>query len=226
MGRALRLALVIAGKDIRMELRSRTSLLSAAVFAALMLLVQNFARDPTAVSTLDLAPGVLWVTVAFAAVVAMNRAFAVERENAAFDGLLLAPLPREVLYLGKYLANLVFVLVVEAITLPLFVLFFNVGLGDALPGLLAALLLATIGFVAVGTVFSAMVVKTRFAELMLPILLLPFMVPPLIFAVKTTVPLFAGRPLSEVLPGLRFLAIYDVVFLTLALLLFPAVVDE
>ncbi len=226
MGRALRLALVIAGKDIRMELRSRTSLLSAAVFAALMLLVQNFARDPTAVSTLDLAPGVLWVTVAFAAVVAMNRAFTVERENAAFDGLLLAPLPREMLYLGKYLANLVFVLLVEAITLPLFVLFFNVGLGEALPGLLAALLLATIGFVAVGTVFSAMVVKTRFAELMLPILLLPFMVPPLIFAVKTTVPLFAGRPLSEVLPGLRFLAIYDVVFLTLALLLFPAVVDE
>ncbi len=226
MGRALRLALVIAGKDIRMELRSRTSLLSAAVFAALMLLVQNFARDPTAVSTLDLAPGVLWVTVAFAAVVAMNRAFSVERENAAFDGLLLAPLPREVLYLGKYLANLVFVLLVEAITLPLFVLFFNVALGHALPGLLAALLLATIGFVAVGTVFSAMVVKTRFAELMLPILLLPFMVPPLIFAVKTTVPLFAGRPLSEVLPGLRFLAIYDVVFLTLALLLFPAVVDE
>lgn len=226
MGRALRLALVIAGKDIRMELRSRTSLLSAAVFAALMLLVQNFARDPTAVSTLDLAPGVLWVTVAFAAVVAMNRAFAVERENAAFDGLLLAPLPREVLYLGKYLANLMFVLLVEAITLPLFVLFFNVGLGGALPGLLAALLLATVGFVAVGTVFSAMVVKTRFAELMLPILLLPFMVPPLIFAVKTTVPLFAGRPLSEVLPGLRFLAIYDVVFLTLALLLFPAVVDE
>jgi len=217
---------VIAGKDIRMELRSRTSLLSAAVFAALMLLVQNFARDPTAVSTLDLAPGVLWVTVAFAAVVAMNRAFTVERENAAFDGLLLAPLPREVLFLGKFLANLIFVLLVEAITLPLFVLFFNVGLGRALPGLLAALLLATVGFVAVGTVFSAMVVKTRFAELMLPILLLPFMVPPLIFAVKTTVPLFAGRPLSEVFGGLRFLAVYDVVFLTLALLLFPAVVDE
>ncbi len=226
MGKALHLALVIAGKDIRMELRARTSLLSAAVFAALMLLVQNFARDPTAVSTLDLAPSVLWVTVAFAAVVAMNRAFTVERENAAFDGLLLAPVPREVLYLGKYLANLVFVLVVEAIALPLFVLFFNVGLGAALPGLLATLLLATVGFVAVGTVFSAMVVKTRFAELMLPILLLPFMVPPLIFAVKTTVPLFAGRPLSEVLPGLRFLAVYDVVFLTLALLLFPAVVDE
>jgi heme exporter protein B len=218
--------LAIAGKDIRLELRSRTSLLSAAVFAALVLVVFNFARDPTAVATLDLAPSVLWVTVAFASVVAMNRAFTVERENNAFDGLLLAPVAREVLYLGKYLANLVFVLVVEAIALPLFVLFFNVDIGHALPGLVATLLLATAGFVAVGTVFSAMVVRTRFAELMLPILLLPFMVPPLIYAVKITVPLFAGRPLSAVMDGLRFLALYDVAFITLSVLLFSAVVDE
>ncbi|HMV32410.1 MAG: heme exporter protein CcmB [Gemmatimonadales bacterium] len=226
MGRALRHALAIAGKDLRVELRTRTSLLSAAVFAVLVLMVFNFARDPTAVATVDLAPSVLWVTVAFASVVAMNRAFTVERENGAFDGLLLAPVSREMLYVGKYLANLAFVLVVEAITLPLFVLFFNVSLGAALPGLLATLLLATIGFVAVGTLFSAMVVKTRFAELMLPILLLPFMVPPLVFAVKTTVPLFAGRPLSEVVAGLRFLALYDVAFVTLSVLLFSAVVDE
>jgi heme exporter protein B len=226
VGNALRLALVIAGKDIRLELRSRTSLLSATVFAALVLIVFNFARDPTAVATVDLAPSVLWVTVSFASVVAMNRAFTVERENAAFDGLLLAPVAREALYLGKYLANLAFVLVVEAIALPLFVLFFNVDLGHALPGLLCTLVLATAGFVAVGTVFSAMVVRTRFAELMLPILLLPFMVPPLIFAVKTTVPLFAGRPLSDVVDGLRLLALYDVAFITLSILLFSAVVDE
>jgi heme exporter protein B len=222
----LRLILVIAGKDLRLEFRSRTNLLSAAVFAALVLLVFNFARDPTAVATLDLAPSVLWVTVAFAAVLAMNRAFTIERENAAMDGLLLAPVAREVLYLGKYLANLAFVLVVEAIALPLFLLFFNLDLSQALGGLLLTMLLATVGFVAVGTIFSAMVVKTRFAELMLPVLLLPFMVPPLILAVKTTVPLFAGRPLSEVMDGLRFLAVYDVVFLTLAVLLFSAVVDE
>jgi heme exporter protein B len=218
--------LAIAGKDLRLELRSRTSLLSASVFAALVLIVFNFARDPTAVATLDLAPSVLWVTVAFASVVAMNRAFTVERENAAFDGLLLAPVAREVLYLGKYVANLVFVLLVEAIALPLFVLFFNVDIAGALPGLLLTLLLATAGFVAVGTVFSAMVVRTRFAELMLPVLLLPFMVPPLIYAVKTTVPLFAGRRLSEVVDGLRFLALYDVAFITLSVLLFSAVVDE
>ena len=216
----------IAGKDLRVEWRSRTSLLSAVVFAALTLLVFNFARDPTAVATVDLAPSVLWVTVAFASVVAMNRAFTVERENNAFEGLLLAPVSREMIFLGKYLASLVFVLGVEAIALPLFILFFNLDLSRALGPLVLTLLLATTGFVAVGTLFSAIVARTRFAELMLPVLLLPFMVPPLIYAVKVTVPLFAGRPLSEVMPGLTFLLVYDVVFLTLTLLLFPAVVDE
>ena len=128
MGRALRLALVIAGKDLRLELRSRTSLLSAAVFAALVLWCSISPATRPRWRRWISRPSVLWVTVAFASVVAMNRAFTVERENAAFDGLLLAPVSREVLYLGKYLANLAFVLVVEAITLPLFVLFFNVDL--------------------------------------------------------------------------------------------------
>lgn len=226
MARLVRQVVAITAKDLRLEWRSRTALLSAAVFAVLVLLVFNFARDPTAVATIDLAPSVLWVTVAFASVVAMNRAFTVERENNAFDGLLLAPVPREVIYFGKYLANLVFVLGVEAIALPLWILFFNLDVTHALPGIITALLLATAGFVAVGTLFSAMVARIRFAELMLPVLLLPFLVPPLIFAVKVTVPLLAGRPLSEAIAGLRFLALYDVVFLTLAVLLFPAVVDE
>ncbi|HXG44917.1 MAG TPA: heme exporter protein CcmB [Gemmatimonadales bacterium] len=226
MREALRLAWVIMVKDVRLELRTRTSLLSAAVFAALVLIVFNFARDPTAVATIDLAPSVLWITIAFASVVAMNRAFTVERENAALDGLLLAPVPRGALYLGKYLANLVFVFVVEAVALPLFVLFFNVDLSRALGGVLLTVVLATAGFVAVGTVFSAMVVRTRFAELMLPVLLLPFLVPPLIRAAEATSRLLAGRPLSEQADALTFLALYDVVFVTLPMLIFSAVVDE
>jgi heme exporter protein B len=223
---SLRLALAIAGKDIRAELRSRTALLSALVFAALVLVVFNFARDPTAISATALAPSVLWVTFALAAMVAMNRAFHVERENAALDGLLLAPVPREALFLGKVLANLAFVGTVELVTLPLFTLFFNVSLGGVLPGLVGVAALATIGFVAVGTIFGAMTVRTRFAELMLPVLLLPFMVPPLIGAVQVTSRLLAGRPLSEMWGWLRLLALYDVVFVTLCTLAFSAVVDE
>jgi len=223
---AFRLALTVAAKDIRAELRSRTALVSAVVFAALVLVVFNFARDPTALAVVDLAPSVLWVTFALAAMLALNRAFTIERENAALDGLLLAPLPRGALFTGKLLANLAFVGTVEAITLPLFVLFFNVDLSRSWLGIVGVTLLASIGFVAVGTIFSAMAVRTRFAELMLPVLLLPFMVPPLIGAVQVTSRLLAGRPLSEMLGWLRLLALYDVVFVTLCAMAFSAVVDE
>ena len=226
MPRSVRLALAVAGKDIRAELRSRTALLSAIVFAALVLVVFNFARDPTVLAAVDLAPSVLWVTFALAAMVALNRAFNVERENAAIDGLLLAPVSREALFLGKLLANLAFVGAVELATLPLFTLFFNVSLGRALPGILGVTALATIGFVSVGTIFSAMAVRTRFAELMLPVLLLPFMVPPIIGAVQVTSRLLSGRPLSEMWGWLRLLAAYDVVFVTLCTLAFSAIVDE
>jgi heme exporter protein B len=223
---SIHLALAIAAKDIRAELRSRTALVSALVFAALVLVIFNFARDPTALSATDLAPSALWVTFALAAMVALNRAFTIERENGALDGLLVAPVSREAIFLGKLLANLAFVGTVELVTLPLFTLFFNLSFGAALPGILGVAALATIGFVAVGTIFSAMAVRTRFAELMLPVLLLPFMVPPLLGAVQVTSRLLAGRPLSETLGWLRLLALYDVVFVTLCTLAFSAVVDE
>lgn len=226
MGDALRLAFAVAAKDLRLELRSRTALLSAVVFAALVLVVFEFSRDPTALPTEFLAPSILWITFAFAGIVALNRSFNVERENGALNGLLLAPIPREALFLGKYVANLAFVGMVEAIALPLFVLFFNVNIAHALPGLLLTIVLATLGFVAVGTVFAAMVVRTRFAELMLPVLILPFMIPPLIGAVQVTARLLAGRPLSEQVGWLRILGLYDVVFVTLCTLAFAAVVDE
>ena len=124
----LQVAVAVAGKDLRLEWRTRSALLSAVVFAALVLVIFNFARDPTAVATTDLAPSILWVTFGFAAIVALNRAFTVERHNGALQGLLLAPVGRSALFLGKYLANLVFVGLVEMVALPLFVLFFNIDL--------------------------------------------------------------------------------------------------
>ena len=221
-----RVAAAVASKDIVIEVRSKPALLSALVFAALVLVVFNFARDASLVSASVLAPSVLWITFAFAGMIALNRGFNLEKENSALEGLLLAPVPRSALFAGKLASNLAFVGMVEAVTLPLFVLFFNVSVWGILPGLLGLIVLATIGFVAVGTVFSAMTVRTRFSELMLPMLLLPFMVPPLIAAVQTTTRLFDGRPLSEMIGWLRILALYDVVFVTVCLLVFPAVVDE
>ncbi len=222
----LRHAAALAAKDLRVELRSRTALISAIAFAALVLVIFNFARDPAGVSSRDLAPSVLWVTFTFAAMLTFNRAFALEKENAAMDGLLLSPMPRSAIFFGKYLANLGFVVTVQAVSLPLFVLFFNVSFGSALPGLLLLIGLATVGFVAVGTVFGAMAVRTRFAELMLPVLLLPFLVPPVMGAVQVTSRLLAGRPLLEQMGWLRILGVYDVVFLTVCAMVFPALLDE
>jgi heme exporter protein B len=216
----------LARKDLLVEFRSRTAILSAVVFTILVLMVFNFGRDPTAVAAVDLAPSILWVTFTFAAMLALNRAFQLELENQALDGLLLSPVSRASIYLGKLIANLIFVAAVEGVGLPLFALFFNVSVLPVLAPLVAVLALATVGFVAVGTLFSAMTARTRFAELLLPVLLLPFMIPPLIWAVLATAALLAGRPLSEAAGWLRLLAAFDIVFVTLAFVLFPATVNE
>ena len=217
---------MIAGKDGRSELRRRTALVSAIVFAALILVIFNFARDPTALRAEALAPSALWITCAFAAMTALSRAFAVELEHGALDGLLLAPVSRESLFLGKFFGNLVFVGMVEGVALPLFVLFFNLDLHGALPGIVLVAVLATTGFVAVGTVFSALTARVRFNELMLPVLLLPFMLPPLAAAAQVTAALLNGRPLLESAGWLRLLVVYDITFVALSLLVFPALFDE
>ena len=226
MAELLRQAWAVARKDLLLEFRTRTAIVSAAVFAALVLMVFNFGRDPTAVATIDLAPTILWVTFTFAAMLAMNRAFQLELENQALEGLLVSPLSRTSLYWGKLIANLAFVAVVEAVGLPLFVLFFNVPVWHVLAPLVGVIALATLGFVAVGTLFSALVVRTRFAELLLVVILLPFLVPPLMGAVQLTARLFGGRPLSEVVGYLKLLAAYDIVFVSLASILFRFTVDE
>ena len=166
------------------------------------------------------------MTFTFAAMLGLNRAFLLEQENRALDGILLSPVPRTGIFIGKVLGNLAFVVVVELVSLPLFSLFFNVPILHALPALLGVIAMATLAFVTVGTLLSAMVVRTRFAELMLPILLLPFLVPPIIGAVQVTAGILAGRPLSEYTGWLKLLGSFDITFVTVCLLLFEATVEE
>ena len=209
-------ALAIAAKDLAIEWRTRTAFVSSMTFAVLVLAVLFFARDATVVGAVDVAPGALWVTFTFAAMIGLNRAFLLERENRAMDGILLAPVPRAAVFVGT----------VEAVSLPLFVLFYDVPIGRGLPALLLVIGLATVGFVALGTLLSAMVVRTRFAELMLPLLLLPFLVPPIIGAVQVTASILAHRPLSEVTGWLKLLTAFDIVFLTVCTLLFERPLEE
>jgi heme exporter protein B len=218
--------LLIARKDLAIEFRTRTAFLAVLVFAVLGVAIFYFAWDSTAVSALDLAPGVLWVIFTFSGLLSLQRSFGVEQADRAMDGLLVSPIDREAIFLGKALANLVFVAGIQAITIPAVALLYNLPLGRTLPILFAIALLAAVGLVAVGTLFSAMAANTRLAELLLPMLSLPFFVPVVYGAAQATATLLAGRPTAEAWPGLKLLVAYDIVFLTACTLAFPFTIEE
>ena len=219
-------SLIIARKDLAIEFRTRTAFLSALVFALLGVTIFYFAWDSTAVPAADLAPGVLWVIFIFAALLGLQRSFGAESADRAIDALLVSPVSRESIYLGKALANLAFVLGILAVTLPAVVLFYNLPIGRGILALAAIATLAAIGLVAVGTLFSAMAVNTRMAELLLPMLSLPFFVPIVMAAAQSSARLMAGRPMAEAWPWLRILVAFDIVFITACTLAFPFTLDE
>jgi heme exporter protein B len=217
--------LAIAGKDLRLELRSRERLTSMLVFAILVAVVFNFALDP-AVRAGAVAGAMLWVTILFTGLLALGRSFQIEREQDALTGLLLAPLDRSALYLGKLLANLTLLVVSEVIIVPVFALFFQLELGRALGGLALVVILASVGFMALGTLFSAISGSTRMGETLLPVLLFPLLLPVVIFAASATQRLLLGRPFAEVAGSVRMLGAFDIVFLVVCALLFGSVVEE
>lgn len=219
-------ALLLARKDLAIEFRTRTAFFSAVVFALLAIVIFYFAWDPTAVAAIDLAPGVLWVIFTFAGLLGLHRSFGVEMADRAIDGLLGAPVPRESIYLGKALANLVFVAAVEAIAIPAVALFYNMPFGGRGWAIALIALLASIGLVAVGTLFSAMAVNTRLAELLLPMLSLPFFVPVVMPAAQATARLLAGRPVAEVASWMRILVAFDIAFVVACMLAFPFTLEE
>jgi len=226
VGAVLRAAWLIAAKDVAIEWRTKTAFASGLVFAVLVLAVLFFSRDPTVVSSHDIAPGALWVTFTFAAMLGLNRAFLLEGELRGLDGILLSPAPRSAIFWGKFGGNLAFVGLIEAISILLFVPFYDVPIWLRFGELLLVIAMTTVAFVAVGTLLSAMVVRTRYAELMLPLLLLPFLVPPLVGGVQLTAGLLDGRPLSALSGWLKLIGAFDVAFVTLAALLFQVVLDE
>lgn len=219
-------AWIIARKDLAIEFRTRSAFLSALVLSLLSIVIFFFAWDPTAVGPLDLAPGVLWVTFTFSGLLGMHRSFGVESHDAAMDALLIAPVPREAIFLGKALANLVFVLGVQAVALPALALFYNLPIGSSFLALAGVMLLAAIGLVAVGTMFAGMTANTRMAELLLPVLALPFFVPIVMPAAQATARLLAGRPVTDTFAWLRILLAFDLVFVWACALLFPLTLDD
>jgi heme exporter protein B len=168
--------------------------------------------------------GVLWTTFAFAGTLGLNRSMAIEKDRGCMDGLLLAPVDRAAIYFGKVISNLAFMLIVEAIVLPMYSVLYNVNLFQA--GLLGVILLGSIGYTAVGTLLSAMSVQTRTRDVLLPILLFPVAIPVLLAAVKASSGILSGLEFSEILTPLNLLIVYDAIFIAIAFMVFDYVVEE
>ncbi len=222
--RFLSQVLAIVGKDVAAELRTKENLSAMIVFALLVLVIFNFAFELKGVDLATLGPGVLWVAFSFSGILGLGRSFAAEKDKGALDGMLLAPVDRGAIFLGKAIGNLLFITAMEAVTLPLYVVLFNANIPWWPLGLY--ILLGTIGFAAVGTLLSAVAASTRLREVMLPILLFPVIVPLLVASVKLLSGTFEARPFEEYSSWFNLLVAFDIIFAVVAFLVFEYVVEE
>jgi len=218
----VRVVLAVLWKDLASEWRARDRVVAMTVFGLLVVTAFHFALPPRSMEAN--AAGLLWVAFVFTALLGLNRTFAQELENDALAGLALAPADRGFVFLGKALATFVLTSVVEAITTLAFAVVFGqdwLGVAAPLAGVVA---LATAGLCSVGVLFSAMAVRTRFREVLLPVLLLPALLPVLAGAVRGTAAVLAGEPLP--LEALQLLIVIDGVYLVASFLGFEYVLDE
>lgn len=211
-------------KEITVEFRSRETAIPMAVFAAAALIAFQFSFDLRG-GTLNLvAPGVLWVAIIFASLLALGRSFSREVERGSLDGLLASPIDPGALYLAKVTANIILLLALEAVIIPLAAILFNLQLFQ--PALLLTLLLGNIGIASVGTILAAISARSRAREALLPIMLLPLLVPVIIGAVRATALAIDNGPWDDIQPWLAILAAYDLVFLFVSTLLFYVTVEK
>ena len=211
-------------KDLTAEWRTRENLSAMLVFALLVILIFNFALDLDIQAQESLSAGVLWTTFIFAGTIGLNRSLAVEKDRGCLDGLLLAPVDRSVIYFGKAIGNLIFMLLVEIIVLPVYSFLYQVPVFQ--PGFLLVVLLGSIGYVAVGTLLATMVIQVRTRDILLPILLFPLTLPVIIAAVKASQGFLLMIPLTEITPWLNLLIVYDLIFTAAAFMVFDFVVEE
>lgn len=224
MAGLFRPVMIILWKDLLLEVRSKDIIVSVLVFGFLVVVVFNFALNVTPRLVTELAPGILWVSFAFAGTLAMNRAFVREKEQGGLEGLLLAPVSRDAIFLGKALGSFVFMLIVEAALLPVFAALLGFSAFSLM--LIVVIVLATLGFTVVGTLFSAIAVQTRSREIMLPVLFFPIVLPVLIGAVEATSQAIGGGGTAGFSRWLPLIGVFDALFLVICPWVFSYVVEE
>ena len=225
LGHDLRRVRAIVWKDLTTERRSKAGFNAVAFLGVLILLLFGFALGPDAEALRNAAAGALWLAILFAGVLAFNRSYQLELDGAALEPLLLYPAPRWTIFAGKLVATLLFVLLVEAIVVPVAIVLFQVRApGGWLPAS-GVLLLGSIGFVALGTFYASMASRSRAREVLLPLLLFPMLVPVLLASSEATSALLAGDPMQDAGAWIRLLAMFDVIFVVASFLVFDHVIE-
>lgn len=216
----------IIWKDLLVELRSRERLTAMGAFAVLAGVLFAFSIDTTTTRPQDVAAGLIWMTLVFGGLLGVGRTFHLEAQDAAFQGILTSPAPKDVVFLGKTLANFALLYAISLLVLFVFALFFGLELGSNVGWVVFVLGLGSLGFVALGTLFAAVSAGTTMGETLLPILIFPLLVPMVIYGVGATGRLIAGRPFSEVEGNVRMLGAFAVAALAVGAVLFRYVVED
>jgi heme exporter protein B len=217
---------LILWKDLRLELRRRESLLTMFFFGALLLFVFHFSFDLPPDRVAAIAPGLLWLAFLFTGTLGLAQLFQSERENHCLEALLLSPLDRGALFLAKTGFNLVLMVLVEIVVIPLFWILFNLPSWNLLPKLFLVVGLGTIGFCVLGTILSALTFRARARELLLPLVLFPLMIPVILATVRCMESVLRTGAFGDAMPWLRLLLGFDVIFLTVGLLIFDRVIES
>lgn len=216
----------IARKDLQLEFRHRENFTLMLFFGLVILVIFYFALDFTALPFDMVGAGVIWISIHFTGVLGLNHSFQQEREQDSLRGLRLAPIDGSAVYLGKFLANTAVLFVMEAILLPLIGLTLNLPLASMAAPLAVLLVLHTIGFSALGTLFAAIAVQTRRGETIFPLLVFPIEVPLIVSAVRSTTAILKGGTLSDVTRWLTLASAFDLIILAAAVILFDHLLEE
>ena len=222
-------AAIVARKDLRIEGRTKETLLASLLFALVELVVFGFAFDLDTIRRMGpgkVVPGLLWMTLAFSAIVGFTRSFRIERAHEAMIALALAPVDRGAVFVGKWLANLAMLVTIEIVLIPLTALFFDANIADTAGPLALVVLLHTLGLAALGTMFGAVVSRLGRGEALLATLLLPAATPLFLSAVHCTGAALAGTPLAEDRQWLLLTLGLDVLYVLVAILIFDAILEE
>ena len=216
----------IVWKDLISEIRSRENISSMFFFALIIILIFSLSLSMDQEMVKEMIPGILWIAFSFTGIIGLGKSFLVETQNDCMENLLMAPIPKGAVYLGKLLGNFLFMLVVEIIIFPLFIIFFNLDIFGQIPMIMLICFLGTLGLAAMGTLLSAMTVQIKEREVMFPLMLLPLVVPVIIGAVEATKGALNGDPLKLYQQWIQLLAVFDLVFLIVSYWLFEFILED